>query len=183
MAIDWAVLAEWFVVATVIALVVGVTHSFFNAPRRGPGYRVPQLNRPATGYFIQVATPETDSMLLYGEEMLHKGLYDECIKIAFSTAEDVLVQAAAKMSVAPDHATLLDLGRKLTEAGLAQMEPGELDVLDTSIKYLGQPMTSATATRALGAAIYVRTYFAHAPVQLPANKTPIGSPGPALGQP
>jgi hypothetical protein len=183
LAIDWAVLTEWFVVAIVISMVVGITHSFYGATKKGPGYKVPQLSRPAMGYFIQIATPETDSMLLYGEEMLRKGLYDECIKIAFSTAEDVLVQGAAKMGVPSDHSTLSDLGRRLTEAGLLQMEGGELDVLDTSIRYLGQPLTSATATRALGAAIYVRTYFAHAPVKLPADKTPIGSEGPSTAQP
>jgi hypothetical protein len=185
LAVDGVVLLDWFIVTAVIALVVGITHSLYGAGRDRSLKRphgVPKLVLPSTGYFIQTTTPEVDSMLLYGEEMLRKGRLDEAIRTSFSASEDLLQQAAAKMNVAPGHATLADLGRKLTDAGLVQLEMGELSILDTAIRSLGEPLTIATATRALSAAVYVRTYFSHAPIILPADKKSIGSGSPSVPQ-
>ena len=180
MAIDWTVLMEWFIVTIVIAIVVGVTHSFYGASndrRKAPRYRMPELARPSTGYFIQVTGADIDSMLLYAEEMFRTGKLDECIKTSFSTAEDILEQAALKMGIPPEHSTLAELGRRLAEAGLSKMGTSELDMLDTAVRFVGQPLSSATASRALGAAVYVRSYLTHAPVELPPYRGPIGVEG------
>jgi hypothetical protein len=182
LAFDWVVLADWFTVAVVISIVVGIMHSFFGLGVDGGRQRRRRtggLAQPTIGYFIQIGAQDADSMLLYGEELLKRGNLDECVKTAYSTAEEFLQLAAAKMGIPPEHATLADLGRKLTEAGLVHLEIGELDLLDTVTRSAGEPLNIPTATRALGAAFYLRNYLMQAPVSLPSGKTPIGSDAPS----
>ena len=182
MAVDWVVLADWVTAALVISVVVGITHSFFGFGADGDRQRrrrASELTQPPTGYFIQVTAQDADSMLLYGEELLKRGSLGDCVKTAYSAAEEFLQLAAAKMNVPPEHSTLADFGRRLTDAGLVQLEIGELDLLDSVTRHVGEPLSPPTATRALGAAFYLRNYFMHAPVSLPSDKKPIGSDAPS----
>jgi hypothetical protein len=182
LALDWVVLADWIAVALVISVVVGIAHSFFGLgadSERRRRLRASGLAQPAIGYFIQVTSQDADSMLLYGEELLKRGNLDDCVKTAYSAAEEFLQLAAAKMSVPPEHSTLADFGRRLTAAGLLRLEIGELELLDMAARYVGEPLNPPTATRALGAAFYLRNYFMHAPLSLPSDKKPIGSDAPS----
>ncbi len=182
MAVDWVVLADWVTVALVISVVVGITHSLLGVGVDGDRrrrQRAGELTQPSTGYFIQVTAQDADSLLLYGEEMLKRGNLDDCVKTAYSAAEELLQLASAKMNVPTEHSTLADFGRRLTDAGLLQLEIGELELLDTVIRFAGEPLNPPTATRALGAAFYLRNYFMHAPVSLPSDKKPIGSDAPS----
>jgi|GEM_PF-3103446 hypothetical protein len=169
MAIEWLVMMEWAVVTLSIAIVVGVTHSFYQAAkRRGEmGAHLPRLEAPATGYFISVTLPEVDSSLLRCEELLNGGSLEECVKSAYAAAERLLEAAALNMGVASAHESLEELGGRLAAAGLAQLEAGELKVLDSTNRNLTGPLTSAVAARTLAAAFYLRQYLSHAPVQLP----------------
>jgi hypothetical protein len=185
LALDWVVLVDWITVALVISIVVGITHSFFglgaDGDRRGR-QRISELAQPATGYFIQIMSQDADSMLLYGEELLKRESLDDCVKTAYSAAEEYMQLAAAKMNLPPEHTTLADFGRKLTEAGLMRLEVGGLELLDTAIRYVGEPPDSPTATRTLAAAFYLRNYFMHAPLTVPGDKKPIGSDAPSTPQ-
>jgi hypothetical protein len=185
LALDWVVLADWITVAIVLAVVVGFTHSFFGLGPNSGRRRMQtarEMAQPSTGYFIQITAQDADSMLLYGEELLKRGNLDECVKTAYSTAEEFLQMAAAKMNLPPEHSTLADFGRRLSEAGLLQLQIGELELLDTVTGYAGGPLNIPTATRALGAAFYLRNYFMHAPISLRNDTKPIGSDVPTTPQ-
>jgi len=175
LAVDWVVFADWVVATFVIALVVAVSHSYFRVEERRGARGASPLAQSWTGEFIQVTVPDGDPMLLYGEELLKRGDLEQCVKVAFSTAEELLVQAAATLGIPGEHTTLADLGRRLTEAGMVNLEPGELDLLDAGVGDKREALDGATATRALSAAFYVRNYFMHAPIAKSSDKKPIGA--------
>ncbi len=165
MAVDWGVFADWVIVTLVISIVVGVSHSFF---RVGPRGRSPPS--PAggwTGEFVQVTVPDTDAMLLYGEEALKKGDLDQCVRTAYSAAEEILTSAAQTAGIPTEHTTLGDFARRLSGSGFVSLDEGTLALLDTAIAGSAEPLDRAAATRALSAAFFVRNYFMHAPLSRP----------------
>jgi len=181
LAVDWGILAEWVIVTLVISIVVGFTHSLYKSAERGRSHGMASF--PARGAGVmQVIVSGADMMLLYGEEALKKGDLDQCVKAAYSTAEEIMTQAARNIGLSTEHTTLTDFGRRLTTAGLLNLYDSELAPLDAAIGGLGQPPDREMATRALSAAFSVRNYFMHAPIVRTNGKRPIGPASPLSSQ-
>jgi hypothetical protein len=175
LAVDWGVFADWVIVTLVISVVVGLSHSFFEKGVKGSPRRTTVLPGAWAGEFLRVTVPEADSMLLYAEEMLKRGDLEECVRVAYSAAEEILLQAASTLGIPGEHTTLTDLAGKLSEAGFVGLDAGELGALDSALGPQPFPLDRAGVTGALGAAFFLRNYFMHAPVAKEAGKKPIGA--------
>ncbi|HVP23037.1 MAG TPA: hypothetical protein VMS77_03900 [Conexivisphaerales archaeon] len=175
MAVDLGVLADWVVATLVIAVVVGLSHSFFRVGGKGMPRRAAPAPQTWSGEFVHVEVPDADSMLLYGQEALRKGDLSSCVGTAFSTAEEILLQAASTVGMPSDHTTLADLAQKLSAAGFVGLRPEELAPLDAAVAQRGTSLDGSTATKALGAAFSIRNYFMHAPIARNDGTKPIGA--------